>query len=712
LTSLIRKISQTVGALTILGILSTSVASADQALTVAATTPATTASSTSPVSPAANTDNDVAQAGPLSDVPLNSWAYDAVNQLAKDGIIKGYPDGTFKGNRPMTRYEAAVLAYRAVDMLEAQITAGKAVEKADMDAANKLMAAFGNELKAVERHVDALQKQADATDKSLDATNKNLAGVKAVGDATAGLVRRQQLHLLMLFRDAAYGQNIQANAGPLPETFNGVTYGPGSALPGGIGTAPTGTSLTGSYAPPTGIVVPGQGVAGGVAWGNQPMYVMGQNGNTLGQYNHGLATQYMSASFGGNPDDRSQYLIKFTNLDRYSSVNYYPQETPSACTAATIGVAGAACSAANAGASNADGYLTNFMRLQDVWYQYTSPGGIYAKVGKFVMDEGPKQLGGTSWGLADYVNGARIGWRNQRFNAQIGYGFEDTAAQQALLYGLPFTSNVMYAQADVQLDPKGHTDIGGYYTNYNGFHQVLWDSTAILCQGTTPNVAGSPALPAGQAYRNTGKVLPLLAGQTYTAGGCGAGFAPISYGAPGGSAGLPVTGAYLSTGAGAQAPHTSGIGGFIVGNYGQLRVVFEGTAKLGNDPTTGVKWTNNLTGFFQADFGQYLQAPGARGKYSVEIGAWGAGFNGLQPSQNYYQSPNMWVQYSTDPSGYYMAYVGVKKFLTDTAFVGLFYNHMGLLPGAIIPAGSLQCPGCVISGDSRNAVFGELNLAF
>jgi hypothetical protein len=687
------------GALAILGILSTSVASADQALTVAATTPGTTASSTSPVAPDANIDNDVAQAGPLSDVPLNSWAYDAVNQLAKDGIIKGYPDGTFKGNRPMTRYEAAVLAYRAVDMLEAQITAGKSVEKADMDAANKMMAAFGNELKAVERHVDALQKQADLTDKNLKSTT-------ALGQSTAALVRRQQLHLLMQFRDAAYGQTISANAGPLPETFNGVTYAPGSALPTGIGSAPTGTSLTGSATTAAGIVTPGAGPAGALAWGNQPMYVMGQNGNTIGQYNHGLATQYMSASWGGNPDDRSQYLIKLTNLDRYSSVNYYPQETPSACTAATIGVAGAACSGANAGASNGDAYLTNFVRLQDVWYQYTSPGGIYAKVGKFVMDEGPKQLGGTSWGLADYVNGARIGWRNAQFNAQVGYGFEDTAAQQNLLYGLPFSSQVLFAQADYQLDKKGHTDIGAYYTNYSGFHQVLWDATAVMCTGT--------GLPVGLVTvpRSTSKVLPLLAGQTYTAGGCGSGYTPIVYGAPGAAAGLPITGAYLSTGGGAQAPHNSGIGAFIVGNYGQLRVVFEGTDKLGNDPTTGVKYTSNLTGFFQADLGQYLQGPGAAGKYSLEVGAWAAGFNGLQPSQNYYQSPNMWVQYSTDPSGYYMAYIGVKKFLTDTAFVGVWYNHMGLLPNQVIPAGSPQCPGCVITGDSRNAVFGELNLAF
>jgi hypothetical protein len=683
------------GALAMLGILSTSVANADPALNVAATAPATTASQTSPVAPAASTDNDVAQAGPLSDVPLNSWAYDAVDQLAKDGIIKGYPDGTFKGNRPMTRYEAAVLAYRAVDMLEAQITAGKAVEKADIDAANKLLAAYGNELKAVERHVDALQKQADKTDKDLAATS-------ALGAATAATVRRAQIHLLALYRAVSYGQQIQANAGPLPETFNGVVYGPGQALPSGIGTAPTGTALTGAYTTPAGVVTPGGGVSGAVGWGNQPMYVMGQNGNTLGSYNHGLGTQYMSLSIGGNPDDNTQYLVKITNLDRYSSVNYYPQETPSVCTAATIGTAGAACSAANAGASNADGYLSNFMRLQDMWFQYTSPGGIYAKIGKFVEDEGPKQLGGTSWSLADYVNGARVGWRNSRFNAQVGYGFEDTSAQQALLYGLPFSSQVMFAQADYQLDKKGHTDIGADYVNYSGFHEVLWDGYAVNCLTTAVGA-------------KTAKTIALTASNSASfnpATGCGAGYTPIVYGAPGASAGSPITGAYITTGAGAFAPHESAIGAYLVGNYGQLRVAFEGTDKLGLDPTTGSKWTGNTTGFFQADYGQYLQGPGAKGKYSLELGGFAVGFNGGMPSQNFYQSPNPWVQYSTDFSGYYFTFIGVKKFLSDTAFVGVFYDHMGLLPNVIIPAGSAQCPGCVVTGDSRNAVYGEVNLAF
>ncbi|MCH4167413.1 MAG: S-layer homology domain-containing protein, partial [Megasphaera sp.] len=48
------------------------------------------------------------------DVPENHWAYEDVAVLAGNGIIKGYPDGTFDGNRPMTRYEFASMLYKAM----------------------------------------------------------------------------------------------------------------------------------------------------------------------------------------------------------------------------------------------------------------------------------------------------------------------------------------------------------------------------------------------------------------------------------------------------------------------------------------------------------------------------------------------------------------------------------------------------------------------
>ena len=45
------------------------------------------------------------------DVPENHWAYEAVAAMAKSGLVKGYPDGEFKGDRNMTRYEFAQIVY-------------------------------------------------------------------------------------------------------------------------------------------------------------------------------------------------------------------------------------------------------------------------------------------------------------------------------------------------------------------------------------------------------------------------------------------------------------------------------------------------------------------------------------------------------------------------------------------------------------------------
>ena len=58
-----------------------------------------------------------AAANPFSDVPRGHWAYDAVTQLAADGVIEGYGDGTFLGNRNITRYEMAQMVAKALAAL-------------------------------------------------------------------------------------------------------------------------------------------------------------------------------------------------------------------------------------------------------------------------------------------------------------------------------------------------------------------------------------------------------------------------------------------------------------------------------------------------------------------------------------------------------------------------------------------------------------------
>jgi hypothetical protein len=90
---------------------------------------------------------------PFMDVPMNSWAYDAVAQLASKGILSGYPDGLYKGRQPMTRYEAASAIARAlayVDMTKAS--------KQDVDMLKRLIVEFKDELDALGMRVDALEK--------------------------------------------------------------------------------------------------------------------------------------------------------------------------------------------------------------------------------------------------------------------------------------------------------------------------------------------------------------------------------------------------------------------------------------------------------------------------------------------------------------------------------------------------------------------------
>jgi len=87
-------------------------------------------------------------ANPFSDVPAGHWAYASVAKLAAAGIVDGYPDGTFKGDNLMTRYEMA------------QIVA-KAYAKGGIGSDDKLMAEFADELDNLGVRVAKLEKKSD-----------------------------------------------------------------------------------------------------------------------------------------------------------------------------------------------------------------------------------------------------------------------------------------------------------------------------------------------------------------------------------------------------------------------------------------------------------------------------------------------------------------------------------------------------------------------
>ena len=94
-----------------------------------------------------------AAANPFSDVPADSWAYDAVSTLAADGVIDGYPDGTYQGQNTMTRYEMAQIVARAMAKTD--------LEKADKALVDKLAAEFAEELDNLGVRVADLEKKSD-----------------------------------------------------------------------------------------------------------------------------------------------------------------------------------------------------------------------------------------------------------------------------------------------------------------------------------------------------------------------------------------------------------------------------------------------------------------------------------------------------------------------------------------------------------------------
>lgn len=109
-------------------------------------------------------------ANPFMDVPMNSWAYDAVGQLAASGIVSGYPDGTFKGNQPITRYEMASVTARALAVIDME-----KASKQDVEMLKRLVVEFKDEL-------DALGVSVDKLDSRVAVLEENIGGWKFWGE--------------------------------------------------------------------------------------------------------------------------------------------------------------------------------------------------------------------------------------------------------------------------------------------------------------------------------------------------------------------------------------------------------------------------------------------------------------------------------------------------------------------------------------------------
>ncbi|RCW81074.1 phage shock protein A [Halanaerobium sp. DL-01] len=135
-------------------------------------------------------------ASTFSDVPSNHWSYDAINKLVASGVITGYPDGSFRGGQPMTRYEMAVMVSRALDNIAAERAALE--EKVD-DMGSGLTTAQAQDVTAI---VKALMEKN---------TNEELSDAQAeeVADMVESLTFEYKAELKVLGADIdALGKDV------------------------------------------------------------------------------------------------------------------------------------------------------------------------------------------------------------------------------------------------------------------------------------------------------------------------------------------------------------------------------------------------------------------------------------------------------------------------------------------------------------------------
>ena len=136
-------------------------------------------------------------ANPFSDVTADDWAYQAVSDLSAQGVVEGYPDGTFKGERNMTRYELAQIVARLMakeDQLNAE-------QQATLD---KLAGEYADELANLGVRVSNLEKKVGNISWSGDARMRYIN--KAETNAKDAWDGRLRLNVKGQVNDATYVQ--------------------------------------------------------------------------------------------------------------------------------------------------------------------------------------------------------------------------------------------------------------------------------------------------------------------------------------------------------------------------------------------------------------------------------------------------------------------------------------------------------------------------
>lgn len=151
------------------------------------------------------------------DIPENHWAGEAVDRAADLNIVIGFPDGTFRGNEAFTRYQAALVVSRLLDVIGTNVNAALALTNADLDALRSAVQEIASDVAAQDARLGAAESAVVGLSDDVAANSSRLDALEAVladGGVDPAVLRdlQNQIAALRVASDNAFDVGTRALA--------------------------------------------------------------------------------------------------------------------------------------------------------------------------------------------------------------------------------------------------------------------------------------------------------------------------------------------------------------------------------------------------------------------------------------------------------------------------------------------------------------------
>lgn len=266
------------------------------------------------------------------DVPQDHWAGDAVATLAAKGLVEGYPDGTFKGDRSASRWEAALVVVRLLTKMESE--QATFATKAELEELRKLALALREELEALGLRVDNLEGAVE----NLDRRVTELERISFYGSLEARVSMQSYRNKGQAFSDPTDAVLVyQDLVGTLAGTGGRLPSGPAANLnfdPFAFGAFTVNNLRTGRpIGNGTGFTTKATlGVNLKISDdvdGGAEFVAFASSGNNLVDLYYGLSAPYLSSAFTGQSGGGAAQPLNHTPFTRMTLDNFWVYHQPS-----------------------------------------------------------------------------------------------------------------------------------------------------------------------------------------------------------------------------------------------------------------------------------------------------------------------------------------------------------------------------------------------